>query len=575
MVKKQYRAWTQDQMYLMPPSMRDWLPEDHLVWFVLDVVSELDISAIEAAIQEKDARGQRPYDPRMMVALLVYAYSSGVYSSRRMAKACRENVAFRVLTGNDEPHFTTINEFRRVHRKCFERLFVEVLLLCRAAGLVKLKHVAVDGTKVEASASKHKAMSYKHLVAEEKRLREEVARMLSEAEAANRAESERAEGRSDGGLPEELRRREDRLARIREAKARLEAEARLARARKLRKQAAGMERTAADHASAAVAKGLRTKAARRRAQADALDPQGAQGAEPATREPGRLPRKETPATPDALPTDGAQRNFTDPESHIMMGTHGFVQAYNAQLAVDDDAQVVVAHGVTNQPVDFHNLEPVIERAKENLGEAPANATADAGYWNPDVEAQARALGTEAWVATARKHGEEVPDEGAAAQDEASPRERMRARVTSEDGRALYARRKAVVEPVNGQIKQARGFRRFSFRGLEAVEAEWALVCACHNLLKLFANRPQQGRRAPRRHAPHAPARPFLPELGFSCPDPASRRPPDALRRSGRPADRPRALRRVRSDMRARLQRVPPTRRARPCFPRRALRATDS
>ena len=524
-VKKRYQAWRRDQLYLMPPSMREWLPEDHLVWFVLDVVSELDISEIEAAVQAKDARGQRPYDPRMMVALLVYAYSSGVYSSRRMARACREHVAFRVLTGNAEPHFTTINEFRRVHRKRFERLFVEVLKLCGAAGLVKLKHVAVDGTKVEANASKHKAMSYARMVAEEKRLAEEVARMLAEAEAADRAESQ-GEG-SAQGLPEALSRREGRLARIREAKARLEAEARRARARKLRAQAQGMERTAARCGSSVVAKGLRTKAARRRARAAALDPQG--GA-PAS-EPGRLPRKETPATPGGRPVGGAQCNFTDPESHIMMGAHGFVQAYNAQLAVDDAAQVVVAHGVTNQPADCRNLEPVLERARANLGEAPANATADAGYWRPGVEAQARALGTEAWVATARKPQGTSPKTDAAVRQDASPRERMRARVASEYGRALYARRKAVVEPVNGQIKQARGFRRFSFRGLEAVEAEWALVCACHNLLKLFANRTPPRRRAPKRDALHAPH-------ALSRPKSALRRPLRARRRPMPPIARP-------------------------------------
>ena len=216
----------------MPPSMKEWLKEDHLAWFILDVVSELDISPVEKAIQRKDARGQRPYDPRMMVALLVYAYCTGVYSSRRMERACQENVAFRVITGNRQPYFTTINEFRRVHRKHFEGLFVEVLKLCREAGLVKLRHVAVDGTKVKANASRHKAMSYKRLVAEEKRLRKEVRRMLAEAEAADGAEDARhGEGVRGDELPEELKRRESRLKRLREAKARLEAEARKARAR--------------------------------------------------------------------------------------------------------------------------------------------------------------------------------------------------------------------------------------------------------------------------------------------------------------------------------------------------------
>ena len=252
--KKSYQPWTQDQMFLMPPSMKEWLKEDHLVWFILDVVSELDISPVEKAIQRKDARGQRPYDPRMMVALLVYAYCTGVYSSRRMERACQENVAFRVITGNRQPYFTTINEFRRVHRKHFEGLFVEVLKLCREAGLVKLRHVAVDGTKVKANASRHKAMSYKRLVAEEKRLRKEVRRMLAEAEAADGAEDARhGEGVRGDELPEELKRRESRLKRLREAKERLEAEARKARARALREQADGMEATAAN---ARVRKGL-------------------------------------------------------------------------------------------------------------------------------------------------------------------------------------------------------------------------------------------------------------------------------------------------------------------------------
>ena len=474
--KKSYQAWTQDQMFLMPPSMKEWLKEDHLAWFILDVVSELDISPVEKAIQRKDARGQRPYDPRMMVALLVYAYCTGVYSSRRMERACQENVAFRVITGNRQPYFTTINEFRRVHRKHFEGLFVEVLKLCREAGLVKLRHVAVDGTKVKANASRHKAMSYKRLVAEEKRLRKEVRRMLAEAEAADGAEDARhGEGVRGDELPEELKRRESRLKRLREAKARLEAEA-----------------------------------AKRRARAGELDPpeESPAGAVAAAR-PGALPRKETQATTGGLPADGAQANFTDPESSIMKGADGFVQGYNAQLAVDEEAQVIVAQGVTDQPPDNGNLAPMIERVEGHLDETPANATADAGYWNPEAEDRARALGTEAWVSTERQRhvGEERSDSEAEPADvETDPLKRMRSRLASEEGRALYARRKAVVEPVNGQIKHARGFRQFSFRGMEAVGAEWALVCLCHNLLKMFRNRPKEAPAAPPRSAAAPPAR---------------------------------------------------------------------
>ena len=382
-------------------------------------------------------------------------------------------------------------------------------------GLVKLRHVAVDGTKVKANASRHKAMSYKRLVAEEKRLRKEVRRMLAEAEAADGAEDARhGEGVRGDELPEELKRRESRLKRLREAKARLEAEARTARARALRGQADGMEATAAKHDDARVRKGLKTKAAKRRARAGELDPpeERPAGAGAAAR-PGALPRKETQATTGGLPADGAQANFTDPESSIMKGADGFVQGYNAQLAVDEEAQVIVAQGVTDQPPDNGNLAPMIERVEGHPDETPANATADAGYWNPEAEGRARALGTEAWVSTERQRhgGEERSDSETSETDppdgetepadvETDPLKRMRSRLASEEGRALYARRKAVVEPVNGQIKHARGFRQFSFRGLEAAGAEWALVCMCHNLLKMFRNRPKEAPAAPARSA---------------------------------------------------------------------------
>ena len=486
-MSKTYQPWTQDQDYLLPPSLREWLPEDHLVWFILDVVSQLDVSPIERAIQSKDARGQRPYHPGMMVALLVYAYCTGVYSSRGIERACQEDVAFRVITGNTQPYFTTINEFRRVHRDQFGVLFVEVLKLCREAGLVKLRHVAIDGTKVKANASKHKAMSYKRLCKEDGRLRAEVDRLLDEAEAVDAMEDARyGAGARGDELPEELRRREGRLERIREAKAALEAKARKSRAQTLREQAEGMERTAETHADPGVRRRVGTDAAKRRAQAEGLDNAVAEGGNGS----GELPRKRTLATPEALPVDEAQRNFTDPESSIMKGADGFIQAYNAQLAVDDAHQVIVACGVTDQPSDAANLTPMLERVRANVGAAPEHATADAGYWNPQVEDEARALGTEAWVATRRLHHGQAPPPMNTQEppDELDPRARMRWRLDTPEGRTLYARRKAVVEPVNGQIKHARRFRQFSMRGVDAVSAEWVLVSLCHNVLKLFSHR---------------------------------------------------------------------------------------
>ena len=486
-MNKSYQPWTQDQTYLLPPSLRDWLPEEHLAWFILEVVEELDLSLIEAEIQRKDARGQRPYHPQMMVALLLYSYCTGVYSSRKIERATYEDIAFRVLSGNSQPYFTTINEFRRVHREQFAELFVQALKLCRGAGLVKLGHVAIDGTKVKASASKHKAMSYKRLVAEEKKLKREVQGLLNKAQAADRLDDERyGEGERGEELPEELKRRESRLARVKQAKAQLEAEAREGRAAALREHAEGMEDTANSHDDEVMRRRLRTSSVKRRRKADELDPPGddeppeGPGAE-------ELAMKSTPATTEGLPRDDAQRNFTDAESSIMMGRDGFIQAYNAQLAVDEAHQVIVGAGVTNQPADNAHLTPMLNRVKANLGAVPEYTTGDSGYWHPEVESEASELGTRALVATGRvRHGESgsastegEPPEGL------EPRERMRWRLNTVEGRGVYSRRKCVVEPVNGQIKHARGFCQFSFRGRSAVEAEWQLVGLCHNLLKLF------------------------------------------------------------------------------------------
>ena len=489
-MSKSYQPWTQDQAYLLPPSLRDWLPEDHLAWFLLEVVSQLDLSAIEDAIQSKDSRGQRPYHPSMMVALLVYAYCTGVYSSRRIERACHEDVAFRVITGNAQPFFTTINEFRRVHREHFGALFVEVLKLCRRAGLVKLHHVAIDGTKVKANASKHKAMSYRRMVQEERRLRAEVDRLLGEAEAVDAAEDSRhGAGTRGDELPEELRRRESRLKRIREAKAALEAEARKTRAHTLREQARTNEHTAETHRDEVVRRRAATNAAKRRAKAKEFDP-GDEDPPGGGHGGGELPRKPTLATPQGVPVDEAQRNFTDPESSIMMGADGFIQAYNAQLAVDEAHQIIVAYAVTDQPSDAANFEPMLERVRTNVGAAPEHATGDAGYWNPQLETRVRALGTEAWVATGKvRHGDAGPATRTGdPPDDLDPRQRMRWRLDTPEGRTRYARRKAVVEPVNGQIKHARRFRQFSLRAIAGVDAEWAMVSLCHNVLKLFGHR---------------------------------------------------------------------------------------
>ena len=489
MGSKRYREWAPSQSFLLPPSPLEWLPEGHLAYFVLEVVGELDLSSIEERIQGKDARGTRPYEPAMMVALLVYAYAVGVFSSRKIARATYEDVAFRVLAGGTHPHFTTINEFRKQHLEALRGLFLQVLKLCQAAGLVKLGHVALDGTKVQANASKHKAMSYERMLKSELQLVEEIKALLKRATDMDAGEDERfGKGQQEEDLPAELQRRESRLATIREAKARLEAEAAQARARALRQQAARAEERSKTSPDVTDRKRAATLATKRAAQArelapdsddDDLDP-------PATG--NGLPKHQPNVTTDGKPHAKAQMNFTDADSRIMERGGVFLQGYNCQAAVDEGHQIIVAQAVSNLGSDNGNLLPMLEQVRGNCGRASSTTTADAGYWRPDISAECKRLGTDEYISTtrskhgqhdARAHSEESVDGGD------TPLQAMRAKLETERGRGIYARRKAVVEPVFGQIKEARGFRRFLLRGLDSVQGEWALVCTGHNLLKLW------------------------------------------------------------------------------------------
>jgi len=486
-MSKQYRPWSPDQSFLLPPSPRDWLPKAHLAYFVLDVVEELDLSAVEGAIQEKDPRGTRPYDPRMMTALLLYGYCVGVPSSRRIERATHEDVAFRVIAAGQHPDHASISEFRRRHLKALMGLFGQVLVLCQRAGLVKLGHVSLDGTKLQANASKHKAMSYARMLKSEKELEAEVARLLEEAEHVDQEEDRRyGVGVRGDELPEELARRESRLKRIREVKAALEAEAREARAaqeaEKARRKAESAPESSADAESS-----------------DAPSPEDPVGveAEPAPPPRAEWPKHRVPTTRDGAPKPEAQRNFTDPDSRIQKVGTGFLQGYNAQAAVDDGGhQIIVGAGVTNQSPDAEHLLPVLDAVKDNLGSYPEKATADNGYWSTENVAGCVARGIDVYIAVGRhKHGasgvrapEPVATEGQsppARTPAEQARASMRSKLSTEEGRALYARRKTLPEPVFGQIKQARGFRRLWMRGLEKVRAEWALICTTHNLLKLF------------------------------------------------------------------------------------------
>lgn len=453
-----------NQAFLLPPSLQDWLPEGHLARFVADVVETLDLSGIYGKYEERDGRGLAAYDPRMMVRLLIYGYCRGVASSRRIERATYEDVAFRYLAADQHPDHDTIATFRQEQLGSLSQLFVQVLRLCQQAGLVKLGHVALDGTKVKANASKHKAMSYERMGEAEQKLEEEVKALLAEAARADAEEDGKyGKGKRGDELPAELARRESRLAKIREAKAALEREAKeQAEEEKVRVEAQLQER------------------------------------EKQEQERGRKWGGRKPQVPDpeqAKPDRKAQRNFTDPDSRIMKdgATKEFVQAYNAQAVVDSAAQVIVAASVTQQANDSQQLAPMLEQVKAMTGSQPQQATADAGYFSEKNVTDPNLAGIDLLVAPDRqKHGKQVPCATGPPPPEAGVAEQMRHKLRTPEGRAVYRMRKAVVEPVFGQIKERRGFRRFLLRGLARVEAEWQMICATHNLLKLFQSgwRPQ-------------------------------------------------------------------------------------
>lgn len=424
---KTFRPYEPDQMLLLPPSLADWVPEGHLARMVGDLVDTLDLSAIEESYTEE--RGYPPYDPRLMVKLLLYGYATGVYSSRRIARALSDSVAFRFLAAGNEPDFRTINEFRRRHLQALSGLFEQVLQICAEAGLVKLGAVAIDGTKVKANASKHKAMSYGRMKKREGELKLLVRELLKKAERVDAQEDRQYGGHRRGDeLPEELARAETRLKKIREAKAAVEARA-------------------------------RERAAR-------------QGKDP----------------DDAPPPDKSQSNFTDPDSSIQKTPDGFIQGYNAQVAVDDRFQIIVSQHVTAAAPDVQELVGAVERIDKALGRKPAAVLADAGYWS---ETNVRTLedgGIEAFIAPQRmKHTDGLePAPRGRPPGTLSLRQRMSRKLRTLRGRKLYAKRKVTAEPVIGQIKQARGFRQFLLRGLSKTAGEWALVCTGHNILKLFS-----------------------------------------------------------------------------------------
>jgi len=443
-MSRTYRMWSPEQVWMFPPSPRDWLPEGHLVYFLMDVTGQVDLSPICTHYENGKAGGQPPYHPRMMTTLLLYAYCTGVFSSRRIMARCQSDAAFRVIVGEDIPDFRTISDFRRIHLPVMQDLFVEVLKLCRAAGLLKVGRLALDGTKIKANASRHKAMSYDRMGPEEERLQQEIDELLKQAQSTDDAEDTRhGKDRTGEEIPDELARRESRLKKIREAKAALEEQAR----QKAREHAAQLEAE------------------------------------------GKTPRKDPE---EAVPDPKAQRNFTDPDSKIMKTSNkGFDQCGNAQAVVNDD-QIIVAADVTNQANDVQQVVPMLEQTQENLAsvgvdEKPQEFVADAGYYSEPNVSAVEGMEIDPFIATQRlKHHEKIPEtpRGRIPSD-LSAKQKMARKLRTKKGRETYAKRKGMIEPVFGQIKGVRGFRQFLMRGLKKMQGEWTLVCLSHNLLKLF------------------------------------------------------------------------------------------
>ena len=430
-----FRPYDPDQGLLLPPDLRDWLPEGHLAHHVSDLVDGLDLSAFYASY-EGDGRRRSPYEPRMMVKVLIYGYATGVFSSRGLARKLEEDVAFRVLASGNFPSHRTICEFRRRHLSDFKRLFVEVVRLAAETGVVNFGKLSIDGTKVRASASKRKAMSYSRMLEEERRLEAEIGSLLDQARATDDSEDERF-GKALRGdeLPGELRRREDRLAAIRAAKVRLQARAR------------------------------EVDEGRGRQPGEKRNPKGGR---PYKRDHGE-------------PEDKAQDNFTDPESRIMKtSSEGFQQCYNAQVAVEGAKQLIVATGVTSNASDQGWLVPLVKDVQSTHGRRPTTVLADAGYCNEADLGKLEALEVDGYVALGREGRRKV-----ALDAQKHPcKARMAGKLATEAGRAQYAERKWLSEAPLGWIKEALGFRRFSLRGLRKVQGEWDLVCLALNIKRM-------------------------------------------------------------------------------------------
>lgn len=460
---KSYRPWNPSHYAQETHCPATQLPEGDLVFFLLDTVPQLGLARLYA-YYEDETRGAPPFDPAEMACLLLYSYCVGVFSSRKIALACERNLAFLAIVGSDRPDFRTISDFRKIHLDALADLFVDVLRLAQAAGLIRLGNLALDGTKIQGNASRHKAMSYGYLKKEEQRLRAEIDALLQQAQTQDADDDAALGSRRGDELPDELRRRQDRLAVIAAAKQRLEAQA--------------------------------------RADADA-ERQRRQEQEAERQRTGRKRRGKEPAPIVDTPDDKAQTNFTDPELKMMKANNkGWDYCGNAQASVDGACQIIVSCDVVDAANDKQQAVPLAQAARINLAQAGSAApkdaagqpqkiptTMDTGYYSETAMRDLEALGFDPYAATGRQHHHaSEPTAAAPLPAEATAKEKMAAKLRTPAGKAIYARRKAIVEPVFGQIKGVRGFRRFLLRGLAKVRKEWRLVCLTHNLLKIWRYR---------------------------------------------------------------------------------------
>jgi transposase len=448
---KRFKPYHPNQLLLLPPDMKDWLPDDDLVYFIMEMLDRLDLSAIYDSYDGTKG-GQPAFDPKMMVGLLLYAYCVGLPSSRKIEKATYYQVPFRVLTADQHPDHDTIAEFRKRHLKALSGFFVQILQLCQKVGLVKLGHVSLDGTKVKANASKHKAMSYSRMEKKSEELEAEVRRLLQEAQAVDDAEDALyGKGKRGDELPEELRFKQKRLEKIKEAMESLEQEA--------------------------------------KAEADVKRKEMAER-EQALKEQGKKRKGKKPKAPGEEPDPKAQRNFTDADSRIMKdsASKSFEQGYNCQVAVDDKSQIIIASGVTQQSNDKQQVKPMVEAIKNNTeGSKPRKLSADTGYFSESNIEYLEGERIDGYLATGKHKHTDITESyrrGRIPKD-ATKKERMARKLRTKKGRETYSKRKQIVEPVFGQIKEVRGFRRFLLRGLKNVTGEWDLICLTHNVLKLF------------------------------------------------------------------------------------------